>query len=150
MEKVLVFDMDGTMADLYGVEGWLADLRAEKTRPYAEARPMVDMDELREMLNQLRWLGWRVVVTTWLAKEATKEYDDAVRAVKKAWLDLWQFPYDELHMVKYGRTKADCTRKYGKGQQVLFDDNAKVRQGWHLGEAVDAIDMMDYLRGLVG
>ena len=27
--KMICFDMDGTIADLYGVSGWLDDLRAE-------------------------------------------------------------------------------------------------------------------------
>ena len=148
MNKILVFDMDGTMADLYGVDGWLDDLRAYRTRPYAEARPLVDMDELRTLLLLFKQMGGKVVVTTWLAKEADKAYDDAVRIVKKAWLDMWMFPYDELHMVRYGTTKANCTRRHGNGQ-TLFDDNAKIRKGWHLGDAVDAVDMMDYIRGLV-
>ena len=26
MKKMLCFDMDGTIADLYGVDGWLKDL----------------------------------------------------------------------------------------------------------------------------
>lgn len=146
--KVLVFDMDGTLGDLYGVDGWLEDLRAERTRPYAEARPLVDMDELRNILVQLQHRGYRIVITSWLAKEASKAYDDAVRQVKLAWLKLWRFPYDEIHLVKYGTTKANCTRKHGK-EQTLFDDNEKIRKGWHLGNAVDASDMMDYLRGLV-
>lgn len=146
--KVLVFDMDGTLGDLYGVEGWLEDLRAERTRPYAEARPLVDMDELRNILVRLQHRGYRIVITSWLAKEASKAYDDAVRQVKLAWLNLWRFPYDEIHLVKYGTTKANCTRKYGK-EQTLFDDNEKIRKGWHLGNAINASDMMDYLRGLV-
>lgn len=29
MEKYLVFDMDGTIADLYGVDGWLYDRGAQ-------------------------------------------------------------------------------------------------------------------------
>ena len=33
--KVLVFDMDGTIADLYGVQGWLEDLRMENTELYS-------------------------------------------------------------------------------------------------------------------
>ena len=33
MNKTLVFDMDGTIADLYGVEGWLEMLRAEDETP---------------------------------------------------------------------------------------------------------------------
>lgn len=146
--KVLVFDMDGTLADFYGVNGWLDDLHARNVRPYAEARPLVDMVELRNILLQLQDFGWHVVITSWLAKNSTKDYDNAVRIVKHNWLDAFGFPYDELHFVKYGTTKANCTRKYG-GRQVLFDDNEKVRNGWTLGEAIDAVDMIEYLKGLL-
>lgn len=148
MNKVLVFDMDGTLADFYGVEGWLDDLHARNVRPYAEARPLVDMVELRNILLQLQDFGWHVVITSWLAKDSTKAYDNAVRIVKHNWLDNFDFPYDELHFIKYGTTKANCTRKYG-GRQVLFDDNEKVRNGWNLGEAIDAVDMIEYLKGLL-
>ena len=148
MNKILVFDMDGTLADFYSVEGWLDDLHARNVRPYAEARPLVDMAELRNILLQLQDFGWYVVITSWLAKDSTKAYDNAVRTVKHNWLDNFDFPYDELHFIKYGTTKADCTRKYG-GRQVLFDDNEKVRNGWNLGEAIDAIDMIEYLKGLL-
>ena len=37
MTKMIVFDMDGTIADLYGVEGWLEMLEAENAAPYVEA-----------------------------------------------------------------------------------------------------------------
>ena len=43
MNKAIFFDMDGTIADLYGVDGWLDDLRAERVRPYAEAKPLVNL-----------------------------------------------------------------------------------------------------------
>ena len=115
--KVIVFDMDGTIADLYGVDGWLDNLRAEDTRPYEIAKPLYDMEYIAYILTLLKGLGWRVAVTTWLAK--------------------WCFPYDEIHLVKYGTTKANCTRKHG-GFQVLVDDNAKVRKGWTLGATIDA------------
>ena len=137
MKKVIVFDMDGTIANLYGVDGWLADLRRENTRPYDEAEPMYDMDELNEALLNLKAKGWLVAVTTWLAKDARKAYDDAVRKAKLAWLAKYDFPYDEIHLVKYGTTKANCTRKHG-GFQILVDDNAKIRKGWNLGTTIDA------------
>ena len=35
--KQIWFDMDGTLADLYGVENWLEKLRASDPSPYAEA-----------------------------------------------------------------------------------------------------------------
>lgn len=148
MNKILVFDMDGTIADLYGVEGWLDDLRTSNPRPYAEARPLVDMEKLNNILIQLKEFGWHIVVTSWLAKGSTKAYDTAVRKAKREWLATFNFPYDEIHLVKYGTTKADCTRKHG-GRQVLFDDTVKVRDGWHLGEAIDATEMMEYLATLL-
>ena len=149
MTKMLVFDMDGTIADLYGVDGWLDDLHAERTRPYDEAKPLYNMVELAELLNRLRTLGWLVCVTTWLAKDATKEYNKAVTKAKKDWLAKYNFPYDEIHAIKYGRTKADCTRKYG-GYQILIDDNEKIRKGWHLGNTIDATEnIIPLLKALI-
>ena len=137
MNKILVFDMDGTIADLYGVENWLNDLRSENPRPYAEAKPLYDMDSLTTILNLLKIEGWTIAITTWLAKNSTKEYDKKVRQAKKDWLAKYNFPYDEIHLVKYGTTKANCTRKNG-GFQILIDDNEKVRHGWTLGATIDA------------
>lgn len=54
MNKTLVFDMDGTIADFYGVDGWLDDLHASNPRPYEEALPLWDMIELVDVLNRLR------------------------------------------------------------------------------------------------
>ena len=135
--KTLVFDMDGTIADLYGVNNWLGDLRSENPRPYVVAKPMYNMDILNELLNILKNMGWRVVVTTWLAKESTKAYDEKVRKAKLNWLKQYNFPYDEIHLVKYGTTKANCTRRIG-GYQILIDDNEKVRNGWKLGSTINA------------
>lgn len=149
MIKMLVFDMDGTIADLYGVDGWLDDLKAENTRPYEVAEPLYNMDELADLLNELKKLGWLVCVTTWLAKEATKEYNKAVTKAKKEWLKKYNFPYDEIHCVKYGTTKADCTRKKAEFQ-ILIDDNKKVRDGWTLGTTVNAeYDITKFLKALV-
>ena len=137
MNKTLVFDMDGTIADLYGVEDWLDDLRAENPRPYTEAKPFYHMLVLNEILKAFKEMGWRIVVTTWLAKESTKAYDALVREAKIEWLERYDFPYDEIHLVKYGTTKANCTRRIG-GFQVLVDDNEQVRKGWNLGATIDA------------
>jgi hypothetical protein len=137
MAKVLVFDMDGTIADLYGVKGWLEDLRAYNPRPYVKAKPLYDMDTLNGILNALKEQGWTIAVTTWLAKDSTKAYDDEVRKAKLEWLEKYDFPYDEIHLVKYGTTKANCTRKTG-GYQILIDDNEKVRKGWKLGDTINA------------
>ena len=137
MNKALVFDMDGTIADFYGVKNWLDALKAEDPRPYVEASPIYDTEVLNSLLLALKNMGWRIIVTTWLAKGSSKEYDAIVREAKLAWLEKYHFPYDEIHIVKYGTTKANCTRSLG-GFQILIDDNDKVRNGWTLGDTVDA------------
>ena len=147
--KMLVFDMDGTIADFYGVANWLEYLMEEDTTPYDVANPLYDMEYLRALLIILKNQGWKIVVTTWLAKNGTNEYNNRTRKAKLEWLEKYNFPYDEIHLVKYGTTKANCTRKYG-GYQVLVDDNEKVRRGWNLGDTINANEnILKYLEKLV-
>ena len=137
MTKTLVFDMDGTIANLYGVENWLEMLRAEDPTPYIVAQPMYDMDTLKVILEMLKLQGWTIAVTSWLSMGSTREYDKLVRKAKKEWLERYDFPFDEIHLVAYGTTKANCTRK-NNGYQILVDDNEKVRNGWNLGGTINA------------
>lgn len=135
----IVFDMDGTIADLYGVENWLEMLRAEDDTPYRVAKPLYLMEELNLVLNQLKEIGYKIAVTSWLSMGGSEEYNNKVRKAKTEWLDRYGFPYDELHLVKYGTTKANCTRGKCKNQ-ILVDDNEKVRKGWKLGLTINAKD----------
>jgi hypothetical protein len=137
MNKTIVFDMDGTIANFYGVDNWLNDIRNENTRPYDIAEPIYDMDVLNAILLALKSQGWRIAITTWLAMGSSVEFENATRRAKLNWLAKYDFPYDEIHLIRYGRTKADATRKNG-GYQILVDDNAKIRQGWSLGSTIDA------------
>ena len=151
--KMICFDMDGTIADLYAVNGWLEKLRAFDPTPYAEAEPMWDMSELAEVLMALQSVGTEIRIITWLAMDSTPDYNKAVREAKREWLENCGFPFDSFHGVRYGATKADSVRRYLAEDEnaILIDDNAKVREGWHLGEAVDptAIDIVEYLKGLL-
>ena len=147
--RVLVWDMDGTIADLYGVNGWLPMLQAEDETPYKVANPLYDMDTISTLLNEFREDGWKIVVTTWLAKGASKTYNTKVRKAKIDWLDRMGFNYDEIHLVKYGTTKANCTRRLG-GYQVLIDDNEKIRKGWTLGKTINPTsDLVEKLTELL-
>lgn len=137
MNKTLVFDLDGTIVDFYGVDGWLNDLQNENTRPYDIAEPLYNMEVLNAILDIFRLQGWKIAVTTWLAKNSTKAFNNAVRTSKLQWLQKYNFSYDEIHLVRYGTTKANCTRKNG-GFQILVDDNETIRKGWTLGDTIDA------------
>lgn len=147
--KVIVFDMDGTIADFYGVDNWLDDLNNYRTRPYEIAEPLYDMVELANLLEELKKIGYIIAITTWLSANSTKEYDNEVRKAKLEWLARYNFPYDEIHLVKYGTTKANCTRKLG-GFQILVDDNEKIRKGWNLGATIDANEnIIEMLKALL-
>lgn len=136
MTKALVFDMDGTLANLYAVQDWLQKLRAYDETPYRDAAPLYDAQALVPLINKLKAAGFRIIVTSWLSKESTKEYDKKVRQAKREWLKNYGFPYDEIHLVKYGTPKIKCSRKKAD-YQILVDDNAEVRQAWPF-DCIDA------------
>lgn len=149
MNRTLVFDMDGTIADLYGVDGWLDDLVAKRVRPYAEAKPIYDMVTLKTVLEILKGMGWRIAVTSWLAKNSNAEYDNAVREVKKAWLDNYGFPYDVLNIVEYGFDKSTVTERIG-GFQILIDDEEKNLKDWKNGLTINAkYDILNVLLKMI-
>ena len=151
--KMVVFDMVGTIADLYAVPNWLQMLRAEDPTPYAVAEPMWEMEKLADVLNALRVNGIEIRVVTWLSKDSTEEYKDLVRQAKLEWLKEMGFPFDNFHGVQYGATKANSVRKYLAEDEtaILFDDNAKVRKGWTLGETVDptTTNIIEFLENLL-
>lgn len=126
MNKMLIFDMDGTIADLYKVKNWLKYLQSEDSTPYEIAKPIYNTLELNTLLLELKRKGYKIAVTSWLSKGSTKEYDKKVRNAKKEWLNKYNFPYDEIHLIKYGTPKAYATRNKAE-IQILVDDNLKVR-----------------------
>lgn len=152
MSKMICFDMDGTIADFYGFENWLNYLIAEDATPYEMCRPLVDMNQLRRVLLKLKSQGWEIRVISWLAKDSSTYYKDAVRAAKRKWLESYNFPMDACHLIAYGTTKANCVRKYLDGAPaILIDDNEQVRNGWHLGSTIDPQeeDVIGYLEDLL-
>lgn len=140
----ICFDMDGTIADLYGVDGWLDDLMARNTRPYAEARVMLRMCELARQLNRVQKLGHEIVIVSWLARNSTEEYDKAVAETKKAWLakHLRSVQFDEINIVRYGYNKANFAKS---ADDILFDDEEKNRIDW-TGEAYSPEKILEILK----
>ena len=137
-DKWIWFDMDGTIADLYGVDGWLEDLIAHNTRPYAQAKDIYNVLDLLEIMIVLKENGYKLGVISWGSKENNKEYDKAVEIVKKAWLydRLMDSFLDEIIVTPYGVRKADTCRKFGYG--ILVDDEKQNRDTWDLGITIDA------------
>ena len=143
MNKVINFDMDGTIADLYGVKNWLADLIAENVRPYAEAKPLLNMQALARVLNGLKRKGFTLNIISWTSKCGTPEYNKAVEQVKKKWLEkhLASVEFDNIYVVPYGTPKQTIASGY------LFDDEEPNRTAWR-GKAFDVDNIIGILKEL--
>ena len=135
MNVTYCFDMDGTIADLYGVENWLDYLINEKAYPYEVAKPMVNMSRLARIIHRVQKRGDRVEIISWLSKNGTDHYNMAVTIAKLEWLKkhLPSVEFDDIHIVPYGTPKADVTHTYNYA--VLFDDEKRNRDEWHRGMA---------------
>lgn len=147
MVKAIYFDMDGTIANLYAVDGWLADLRSENVRPYKEAETLVNMRKLANRLHDLQRMGYHIGVISWGAKFSTDEYLTAVEKAKRAWLNqhLGSVDFDEIKVVPYGTPKATVV-DHPSG--LLFDDEEQNRSAW-LGTACDVDNILGTLETLI-
>lgn len=144
MTKAIYFDMDGTIANLYGVDGWLDCIINEYTKPYREAKALVNMRQLGKELNRLKQNGYTIGIISWLAKGATDEYNERVAQAKRNWLvkHLGAVQFDEVHIVEYG------TPKQTLGNGILFDDEEPNRMNW-IGKAYNVNDIIETLKAIV-
>ena len=140
------FDMDGTIANLYGVQNWLEMLIAEDTTPYAVARPMVNMSALARRLNTLQRAGYEIGVISWLSKSGGLEYNERVTEVKRKWLakHLPSVAWDSVIIVPYGTPKELFC---GTAEDILFDDEERNRESW-TGIAYDVGNILEILKGI--
>ena len=127
MVKIINFDMDGTLDDLYGVENWLPKLRALDASPYTDAIPCLSLSLLARYIHKVQAQGWRVNIVSWLSKEPNPDYDAAVTAAKLEWLKkhLPSVTFDEIIIVPYG------VPKHTLSAGILFDDEQPNRIAWN-------------------
>jgi hypothetical protein len=142
----IFFDMDGTIADLYGVENWLDYLLASDALPYEIAKPLVKLSALARVLNRLQKQGYRIGVISWLSKNSNTAYDEKVTKAKQEWLrkHLASVTFDEVNIVAYGTPKQNFAKT---ANDILFDDEEKNRNNW-TGKAFDVNDIMKILKGM--
>ena len=138
------FDMDGTLCDFYGVDGWLDDLDNYNTRPYEIAKPLLNLSVLARYLNKLQSKGYTINIISWLSKTSTADFDERVTRVKLEWLKkhLKSVKFDNITIISYGTPK----QNFGKG--ILFDDETKNRDSW-VGLAYDEKNILEILKNLL-
>lgn len=145
--KMIHFDLDGTLANLYAVEGWLSMLRAYDPTPYAEAEVMLNMSLLARYLNRLQEAGYQIGIISWLSKCPTPEYDEAVTEAKLEWLEihLHSVSWDAINIVPYGTPKSSFKTS---ADDILFDDEENNRKEWD-GEAYEPDQIMEILKEIL-
>lgn len=143
MTITINFDMDGTIADLYGVENWLEYLVNEDTTPYEVAKPLVRLATLARRLNTLQRAGYEIAVITWLSKNATEDYNKAVTTAKLNWLaqHMPTVKWDRITVIPHGTPKENFCKT---PLDVLFDDEEKNRINW-TGRAYDVKNILEIL-----
>lgn len=144
MRITINFDMDGTIADLYGVENWLDYLIAENPFPYENACPLLRLSALARRLNALQKQGYELAIISWLSKNGSDAYNAIVAEAKKEWLKkhLPSVAWDKIIIVPYGTPKENyCNSPF----DVLFDDEERNRTNW-TGKAFDVDNIMEILR----
>lgn len=147
MNTTIYFDMDGTIANLYGIKNWLNYLINEDITPYKDAKPLLNMNILARYLNRLRRAGYSIGIISWLSKNGSQEYNNAVTKIKEKWLKkhLKSVIFEEIHIVKYGIPKESVAVN---PNGILFDDEERNRINW-IGTAHDEKNILETLKKLL-
>ena len=142
----ICFDMDGTIANLYGVENWLEMLINHDPTPYEKAGTLVNMNSLARILNKLQTKGYTIGIISWLSKNSNAEYDEKVKNAKMKWLrkHLKSVNFDFIEIVAYGTPKSFVVNSH---KDILFDDEIANRKEW-TGVAYDVHNILEVLRAL--
>lgn len=153
MKKVLYFDMDGTIADLYGSDNWLEKIQ-NKQPVFETLAEMPWFETAKKLIRILKFqYGYEVGVITWTPMDTTAEYEAIARVEKNMWLgEHANGLFDFAVFQRYGTSKAISIRdEYQRGLHILFDDNHEVRADWEqtFQPAYDAKDMVTVLRTLI-
>lgn len=136
---IILFDLDGTLGNLYGRSDWLEKLTNEEPI-YEELEPLVDMEELNTIANKLITVGVRFGVVTWLSNGASEIYELITSMEKYRWCKK-HIPFiTEFECQPYGTPKQT---NYHNRKCILIDDNAEIRADFetpHRRKTFDAND----------
>ena len=143
--KAIYFDMDGTIADFYGVAGWLESLQERNVSPYLLAKPMFNAWQFSILLNGLKRKGYHIGIISWTAKNSNEDFNRKIEKAKRHWLKENLFiNLDEIKIVPYGTPKSEAVDfPFG----ILFDDEKPNRENW-LGNAYTPAEITEILEAL--
>lgn len=121
MKRTVVYlDMDGTIADLYGMKNWLEKLENEAKGLFLGCEPLVSEEEL-EYIFPSEMYELRICSMT--PKDASDEYCQVVIEEKNQWLDKYFPNITRRVYMKYGNNK----NLKNSRNHILVDDNEIIR-----------------------
>lgn len=123
--EVVYLDMDGTIFDLYGVEGWLSKLENEESGLFRDLKPMITEEELFKLYPEELY---EIRILSMTPKMASPRYIDQVKFEKDLSLEK-HFPKlraGKRIYLKYGFNK----NLKGSKNAILIDDSESVRKTW--------------------
>lgn len=143
--------MDGTIADLYGVNNWLEYLLKSDVKPYKCAKGL-NLKAVARAMNKAIQCGYEIGIITWLPKGAHMDYREEVARVKIEWvrkhLKSVDIKAQNFHILRYGSPKE---LKAQKGD-ILFDDEITNRENWErahgMGTSFEPCDIVKVLNSL--
>lgn len=144
INKNIWLDMDGTIANLYGIEKWKEYLNSFDPMPYIKAQPLINMNLLARYLNKLQKKGYKICIVSWLSKVSNNTYDRLVIEAKHKWLKkhLSSVSFNQIDIIPYGTPK----EKGRKG--ILFDDELRNRTAWGEGSH-DVNNILEVLKEML-
>lgn len=136
--RILVLDMDGTIADTYNYPDWAGILRGHVDNPWTECgvvdpmevynmfamvKPMITCDELNDFCN--RWN--ETVVWSMAPWDATPEVEQATVRGKLEWLEKY-FPFLMKNVLI---TKHQDNKNFVTEENILHSDISFEGTGFH-------------------
>ena len=133
-KKITVYlDMDGTIADLYGIANWLDRLHNEDETIFTECAPLITE---KELLKRFPAEKYEIKILSMTPLGATDEYCENVANQKSAWLDRYFPTLTKRIYKKYGHNK----NLKGSASAILVDDSAPIRATFR-GTALNPADL---------
>ena len=121
--KIVYLDMDGTIADLYGINNWLERLRDEDSTIFTECETLITEKALFDLYPVEKY---EIRILSMTPKKATKRYRMSVIAQKNEWLDT-HFPHIKKRIyLPYGHNK----NLKNSVNKILIDDNEIIRNNF--------------------
>lgn len=127
METKIVFDLDGTLYNLYGDDYMNAIERIEREEVgmfSKEEMLMVERKFFDTIINKLLGIGVKFAVSTWLPKNVSDDYLKICYQEKMEWIKK-NLPFiSEIAIVNFGTPKFSTIER--TDEMWLFDDNNNV------------------------